>query len=83
MSDNDHITFSGMIDREKHIDTSQVAFINLNDNFRNRSYTWQEEEVTSAINTAVAYKHNFSTGQVILYRRICNIHVGWKMKVIS
>ena len=60
MSDNDHITFSGMIDREKHIDTSQVAFINLNDNFRNRSYTWQEEEVTSAINTAVAYKHNFS-----------------------
>jgi hypothetical protein len=32
--------------REKHIDTAQVAFINLNTNTRNRFYNWQEEEVT-------------------------------------
>lgn len=48
-----------MFDREKHIDTSQVAFIDLNQNIRNRLYTWKEEEVTSFINTAVSYKHNF------------------------
>ena len=59
LSDNDAITFSGMFDREKHIDTSQVAFINLNNNVRNRLYTWKEEEITSFINFAANYKHNF------------------------
>ncbi|MGB5941309.1 MAG: outer membrane beta-barrel protein [Leeuwenhoekiella sp.] len=59
ISDNDVVTFSGMFDREKHIDTSQVAFNNVNNNLRNRLYTWQEEEVTSFINAAVAYKHDF------------------------
>lgn len=60
LSDNNDITFSGMYDREKHIDTSQVAFINLNDNIRNRLYTWKEEEITSFINVAANYKHSFS-----------------------
>lgn len=60
MSDKDNITFSGMFDREKHIDTSQVAFINLDNNARNRLYTWKEEEVTSFINVAAAYKHAFA-----------------------
>jgi len=55
----DHITFSGMFDREKHIDTSQVAFINLDSNLRNRIYTWKEEEVTSFINSTINYKHDF------------------------
>ncbi|PKB44345.1 outer membrane receptor protein involved in Fe transport [Cellulophaga sp. RHA19] len=59
LSDNDAITFSGMFDREKHIDTSQVAFINLDNNVRNRLYTWKEEEITSFINVAANYKHNF------------------------
>lgn len=60
LSDNDAITFSGMYDREKHIDTSQVAFINLDNNVRNRLYTWKEEEITSYINVATNYKHNFA-----------------------
>ena len=59
LSENDMLTFSGMFDREKHIDTSQVAFINLNQNLRNRLYTWKEEEITSFINAAINYKHNF------------------------
>ncbi len=59
LSENDAITFSGMFDREKHIDTSQVAFINLDNNVRNRLYTWKEEEITSFINVAANYKHNF------------------------
>ncbi|WKB83140.1 TonB-dependent receptor [Cellulophaga lytica] len=46
LSENDAITFSGMFDREKHIDTSQVVFINLDNNVRNRLYTWKEEENT-------------------------------------
>jgi outer membrane receptor protein involved in Fe transport len=60
ISDKDAITFSGMLDREEHIDTSQVAFINLNDNVRNRLYTWQEEEITSFVNAAVNYTHDFA-----------------------
>lgn len=59
LTDNDHITFSGMFDREKHIDTSQVAYINLDSNLRNRLYTWKEEEVTSFINSTINYKHDF------------------------
>ncbi|WP_339654880.1 outer membrane beta-barrel family protein, partial [uncultured Salegentibacter sp.] len=59
ISENDNITFSGMFDREKHIDTSQVAFINLDNNVRNRLYTWKEDEVTSFINAAVNYEHKF------------------------
>jgi len=59
ISEKDHLTVSGMFDREKHIDTSQVAFIDLNTNSRNRLYTWKEEEVTSFINVAANYKHDF------------------------
>ncbi|MGB3776557.1 MAG: TonB-dependent receptor, partial [Leeuwenhoekiella sp.] len=59
ISDRDAITISTMFDREKHIDTSQVAFIDLNTAMRNRFYTWQEEEVTSFINLAAAYEHKF------------------------
>ncbi len=52
-------TFSGLYDREKHIDTAQVAFIDLNSDIRQRLYTWQEEEVTRYINAAVSYRHKF------------------------
>lgn len=60
LNENDVITVSGMYDREKHIDTSQVAFTNLDTDSRERYYNWQEEEVTSYINVAVNYKHKFS-----------------------
>ena len=59
MDDNNSFTFSGLYDREKHIDTAQVAFIDLNTNTRNRFYNWQEEEVTRYINAAVNYRHKF------------------------
>ena len=59
MDDNNRFTFSGLYDREKHIDTSQVAFIDLDTNTRNRLYTWEEEEVTRYINAAVNYRHSF------------------------
>lgn len=56
---NNSFTFSGLYDREKHIDTAQVAFIDLNTNNRNRFYNWQEEEVTRYTNAAVNYRHTF------------------------
>lgn len=59
MDENNSFTFSGLYDREKHIDTAQVAFIDLNTNNRNRFYTWQEEEVTRYINASVNYRHRF------------------------
>jgi outer membrane receptor protein involved in Fe transport len=59
IDENNSITFSGLYDREKHIDTAQVAFIDLNTNTRNRFYNWQEEEVTRYINGAVNYRHKF------------------------
>ncbi|MAZ28695.1 MAG: TonB-dependent receptor [Cytophagaceae bacterium] len=60
LGEHDYMTFTGMVDRERHIDTSQVAFIDLDRDLRNRLYTWKEEEVTSFINAALNYKHDFS-----------------------
>ncbi|SDM36302.1 TonB-dependent receptor domain-containing protein [Kriegella aquimaris] len=59
LDEHNSFTFSGLYDREKHIDTSQVAFIDLNTNSRNRFYNWREEEVTRYINAAVNYRHKF------------------------
>lgn len=59
LDDNNSFTFSGLFDREKHIDTAQVAFINLDTNTRNRFYNWEEDEVTRYINAAVNYQHKF------------------------
>ncbi|MBT2161283.1 TonB-dependent receptor domain-containing protein [Zobellia barbeyronii] len=59
LDENNSFTLSGLYDREKHIDTSQVAFINLDNNIRNRFYNWQEEEVTRYINAAISYRHKF------------------------
>ncbi|GBF21576.1 vitamin B12/cobalamin outer membrane transporter [Arenibacter sp. NBRC 103722] len=57
--ENNSFTFSGLYDREKHIDTAQVAFIDLDTDTRNRIYNWQEEEVTRYINATVNYRHKF------------------------
>ena len=66
LDENISFTFSGLYDREKHIDTAQVAFIDLNTNSRNRFYNWREEEVTRYINVAVNYRHKFEqTGHML------------------
>lgn len=57
--ESNSFTFSGLYDREKHIDTAQVAFIDLNTDTRNRFYNWREEEVTRYTNVAVNYRHRF------------------------
>jgi len=57
--ENNSFTFSGLYDREKHIDTAQVAFINLDNDLRNRFYNWREEEVTRYLNATLNYRHKF------------------------
>ncbi len=66
LDENNSFTFSGLYDREKHIDTAQVAFTNLNTNTRIRFYNWREEEVTRYINTSANYRHQFQqTGHTL------------------
>ncbi len=59
LDDDNSFTFSGLYDREKHIDTAQVAFIDLNTQSRNRLYTWREEEITRYINVSVNFRHRY------------------------
>ncbi len=59
LDENNNLTFSGLYDREKHIDTAQVAFVDLNTDFRNRFYNWREEEVTRYINITLNYRYKF------------------------
>lgn len=60
LDDRNSLTFSGLYDREKHIDTAQVAFVDMDANQRNRFYGWQEEEITRFINATVNYRHSFA-----------------------
>ncbi|HDZ06753.1 hypothetical protein LCGC14_0292540 [marine sediment metagenome] len=66
LDDKNSFTISGLYDREKHIDTAQVAFTDLNKNTRNRFYNWREEEVTRYINASANYRHQFEqTGHTL------------------
>lgn len=66
LDENNSFTLSGLYDREKHIDTAQVAFINLDNTVRERFYNWQEEEVTRYLNGAINYRHKFKqTGHTL------------------
>ncbi len=59
LDDKNTLTFSGIYDFERHVDTAQVAYIDQNVERRYRFYTWNEEEVTGYINLSAQYKHKF------------------------
>lgn len=59
LNEQNTITFSGIYDWEKHIDTAQVPYINGITNERYRFITWNEEEITGYMNFAINYKHKF------------------------
>ncbi len=60
LNENNAFTISGIYDYERHVDTSQVVFVNQHDeNSRNRYYAWNEEEITGFTNVTVDYKHQF------------------------
>ncbi|MEK6480392.1 outer membrane beta-barrel family protein [Catalinimonas sp. 4WD22] len=61
LDDNNTLTFSGIYDFERHVDTAQVAYIDQNAERRYRYYAWNEEEVTGYINLSAQYKHKFES----------------------
>lgn len=58
-NDRNVLTFSGIYDWERHVDTAQVPYIDMLSGKRYRYITWHEEEVTGYINFAAAFKHRF------------------------
>lgn len=54
------ITFSGIYDWEIHVDTAQVAYIDMHTLKRNRFWHWNEEEITGYMNYSVNYNHQFA-----------------------
>jgi outer membrane receptor protein involved in Fe transport len=59
-NDKNTLTLSGIYDFERHVDTAQVAYIDLNTESRYRYYTWNEEEVTGYLNLMAVFKHKFA-----------------------
>lgn len=72
LSDNDAITFSAMFDREKHIDTSQVAFINLDNNVRNRLFILGKKKKLRVISTLLPITNIIFHKQDIRYLQMHN-----------
>ncbi len=60
INDNNTITFSAVYDYEKHIDTAQVPYIDMNTLQRYRYWAWRETEVTGFMNFNLDYKHKFA-----------------------
>jgi len=54
------ITLSGVYDWEKHVDTAQVAYINMNTVDRYRYWSWKEVEITGFMNYSVNFNHKFA-----------------------
>lgn len=63
LEDKNTLTFSGIYDFERHVDTAQVAYIDQNAERRYRYYAWNEEEVTGYINLSAQYKHKFEAAE--------------------
>ncbi|MFY0653114.1 MAG: TonB-dependent receptor [Cyclobacteriaceae bacterium] len=74
---NNILTFSGIYDWETHVDTAQVAYINLLNNTRNRYINWNEEEVTGFMNYTLGYEHKFKQPGHLLNSRI-QYTKGWE-----
>lgn len=59
LNDRNTLSLSSTFDREKHTDTSQVPYINLETGIRDRYWHWSESEVTGFMNYRAAYEHRF------------------------
>ena len=59
--DEDNIvTISAMFDREHHIDTAQVPYIDVSTGKRYRYIAWNEDETTGYMNYLANFSHNFA-----------------------
>jgi outer membrane receptor protein involved in Fe transport len=54
------LTLSGIYDWERHVDTAQVPYMNLQTGERYRYITWNEEEITGFMNYSANFKHKFA-----------------------
>ena len=60
INENNTLTFSGVYDWESHVDTAQVAYIDMNTWQRYRIWHWNEEEITGYMNYALNFNHKFA-----------------------
>lgn len=61
LNDKNTLSFSGIYDFERHVDTAQVAYIDRVAERRYRYYAWNEEEVTGYMNFLAVYRHKFAS----------------------
>ncbi|MCB0608509.1 MAG: TonB-dependent receptor [Lewinella sp.] len=59
LNEHNTLSISGIFDRERHIDTAQVAYVDLLADQRNRYWHWREEEITGYMNYRAEYRHAF------------------------
>jgi outer membrane receptor protein involved in Fe transport len=59
-NDRNTLTFSGIYDWERHVDTAQVPYIDLRTGERYRYIAWNEEEITGYMNYAASFRHKFA-----------------------
>lgn len=52
--------FSTLVDYESHVDTSEVPYINLTSDVRDRFWRWREQETTGYLNYQANYRHLFA-----------------------
>ncbi|MGY6648651.1 TonB-dependent receptor domain-containing protein [Wenyingzhuangia sp. IMCC45574] len=71
------IKISSVYDWEKHTDTAQVPYINLDTNKRYRYTNWNEEEITGYFNIAADYEHKFMEPGHRLNARLQYVR-GWE-----
>lgn len=60
LNNKNTLTFSGIYDWESHVDTAQVAYLDMKSNQRLRLWHWNEEEITGYLNLALNYNHKFA-----------------------
>lgn len=77
LTEKDELSLSGIYDWESHVDSSQVPYIDLLTNRRNRYINWNEEEITGYLNTVLAYTHQYKEAGHKLSARLL-YSKGWE-----
>ena len=60
LNEKNALGISAIWDREHHIDTAQIPFIDLSTNKRYRYWHWKEDEITGYLNFKLNYQHDFA-----------------------
>ncbi|NQU87369.1 MAG: TonB-dependent receptor [Mariniphaga sp.] len=60
LNEKNTLTLSGIYDWESHVDTAQVAYMNMDTWKRYRIWHWNEEEITGYMNYSLNWNHQFA-----------------------